>query len=251
MTKIATIADIRELEKVPLERRKLPSSTYQMLRLAADRTPDSPALIFFVDACQFRHSRTIRYREFLQRVQQTANTLHALGLPSDGVVSCLLPNLPETLYCLWGGQAAGIVNPINPWLEPNQIAAILQAVEARILVTLAPVSQSDLWEKVDRIRDRLPSLKIILRVDPRRYLAAPKRWMARLGQLGEQRLRRVPGQRVLDFEREISARTSDRLVSGREIQPHELAAYFHTGGTTGIPKITPHTHLNDYSAQQN
>ena len=51
-------------------------------------------------------------------LRQTANLLYVLGLGPTGVVSYLLPNLPETTFMYFGGQAAGIVNPINPLLEP-------------------------------------------------------------------------------------------------------------------------------------
>ncbi|HEY9269551.1 AMP-binding protein, partial [Achromobacter sp.] len=37
---------------------------------------------------------------------------------------------------------------------------------------------------------------------------------------------------------------ADRLVSGRAIQAGDVAAYFHTGGTTGAPKLAVHTHAN-------
>jgi fatty-acyl-CoA synthase len=35
---------------------------------------------------------------------------------------------------------------------------------------------------------------------------------------------------------------SDRLLSGRVFQPSDIAAYFHTGGTTGAPKLARHSH---------
>ncbi|HEX7928071.1 MAG TPA: AMP-binding protein, partial [bacterium] len=39
----------------------------------------------------------------------------------------------------------------------------------------------------------------------------------------------------------------DKLTSGRKIAADEIAAYFHTGGTTGTPKLVRHTHLNQVS----
>jgi fatty-acyl-CoA synthase len=47
---------------------------------------------------------------------------------------------------------------------------------------------------------------------------------------------------VLDFDRELARQPADRLVSGRVIEPHEICSYFHTGGTTGSPKLAQHTH---------
>ncbi|MGV8684413.1 AMP-binding protein, partial [Pseudomonas aeruginosa] len=38
---------------------------------------------------------------------------------------------------------------------------------------------------------------------------------------------------------------ADRLESGRAIHPDDVASYFHTGGTTGTPKLAPHSHFNE------
>ena len=50
----------------------------------------------------------------------------------------MLPNLPETHFVVWGGQAAGTVFAINPLLEGSAIAELIEASGASILVTLAP-----------------------------------------------------------------------------------------------------------------
>ena len=47
---------------------------------------------------------------------------------------------------------------------------------------------------------------------------------------------------MLDFDRERRAECNDRLNSGRSIAAHDIAAYFHTGGTTGAPKLARHSH---------
>lgn len=40
------------------------------------------------------------------------------------MVTYLLPNIPQAHYVLWGCEAAGIANPINPMLEPDTIRDI-------------------------------------------------------------------------------------------------------------------------------
>jgi fatty-acyl-CoA synthase len=47
---------------------------------------------------------------------------------------------------------------------------------------------------------------------------------------------------VLDFGLLRRQEPADRLVSGRNILPTDMAAYFHTGGTTGAPKLARHSH---------
>jgi fatty-acyl-CoA synthase len=47
---------------------------------------------------------------------------------------------------------------------------------------------------------------------------------------------------VLDFHSALLAQPDDRLVFGEPGRDDDIAAYFHTGGTTGTPKLVAHTH---------
>ena len=49
---------------------------------------------------------------------------------------------------------------------------------------------------------------------------------------------------VYAFDSLLERYPADRLASGRRIGADEVAAYFHTGGTTGTPKLVRHTHAN-------
>jgi fatty-acyl-CoA synthase len=53
----------------------------------------------------------------------------------------------------------------------------------------------------------------------------------------------VPGLLVAYLDEVIAGQPADRLVSAPP-QPEDLAAFVHTGGTTGAPKIAAHTHAN-------
>ena len=68
----------------------------------------------------------ISYGQLVARVTQAANMFHALGVGASDVVSFLLPLLPQSFFTLFGAEAAGIANPVNPLLETHQIAEILR-----------------------------------------------------------------------------------------------------------------------------
>jgi fatty-acyl-CoA synthase len=51
-----------------------------------------------------------------------------------------------------------------------------------------------------------------------------------------------PAQGVVGLDQAMSGYPADRLVSGRQIDPADTASMYHTGGTTGTPKLAPHTH---------
>ncbi|MCU1716726.1 acyl-CoA synthetase [Pseudomonas sp. 5P_3.1_Bac2] len=235
---IKSLRDIRQIEQTPLAARQLPASTYALIQRSAALYPESPALSFILQASEGEPVYRLSYTELLAKVTQTANALHDLGLRPGKAVSFLLPNLPQTHFTIWGGEAAGIVNAINPLLEPAHIAELIHAADTEILVTLAPFPGTDLWAKVAQLRGQLPALKTIICVDIANLLPEPMRSAvkAQRGPLPEG---------VLDFDQLIAQYPSDHLQSGRVIAADEIASYFHTGGTTGTPKLAPHSHGNE------
>lgn len=219
---LATDAEVRAFEQVPYADRIAAESTYEAIKLGAAHNPDAPAIRFLPNADPADTPIVITHRDFLARVTQAANMFHALGVGSDDVVSFLLPLLPEAFITLFGAEAAGIANPVNPLLEPHQIAEILQAARTTVLVALGPLPGTDIWQKVEQVRGDLTHLKAIVQV------------------LG----RADPANGIHSFSDLIAAQPSDRLVSGRQISGEQIAAYFHTGGTTGTPKLVRHSHAN-------
>lgn len=235
---IRTLQDIEQIESTPLSDSDLPSSTFELIRRTAQTSPEAAALSFILQGTGEETPLRLNYAELLGKITQTANAFHRLGLRPGKAVSFLLPNLPQTHYTIWGGEAAGIVNAINPLLDPEHIAELIHASNSELLVTLAPFPGTELWDKVDALRDQLPELKAILCVDMANLLPEPQRsaLKAQRGLLPEG---------VLDFDETIAACPADHLESGRVITADDIASYFHTGGTTGTPKLAPHSHGNE------
>lgn len=216
-----TDAEVRAFEQVPYAERVAAESTYDAIKLGAARNPDGTAIQFLQNADPTDTPVMVTYRDFIARVTQAANMFHALGVEKGDVVSFMLPLVPDAFVTLFGAEAAGIANPVNPLLEPHQIAEILEAANTKILVALGPMPGTDIWQKVEQIRPQLKHLKAVVQVfgggDPDKGVFA-------FGDLIKQ--------------------PSDRLISGRKIPGSDIAAYFHTGGTTGTPKLVRHTHAN-------
>jgi len=243
MAGIATLSDVETIETIPLAERNLPPTTYAALQRGAAIDPERTALTFFLQGTDYKNAVRYNYGELLENIHQTANLFHALGIGPEDVLSMILPNLPQAHFTIWGGEAAGIVNPINPLLEPEVMAEIMRAAETKVLVTLAPFPGVDVWPKVATIVDEVPTLETILQVNLGTFLSGPKKYLAKVLAL---RTRGQPVQaRVLDFDRYRVKQPAGALVNEREIGPDDIAAYFHTGGTTGTPKIARHTHFNE------
>ncbi|MFN8485751.1 MAG: acyl-CoA synthetase [Anaerolineae bacterium] len=228
-----TFAEIETFEQTPFADRRLPPNTFELIRQGSADDPDRPALIFFLDPNQYDKAVTVTYRQLLARITQTANLLHEIGIGPNDVVALLMPNLPETFFAILGGELAGIVSPINPMLDVPTIADIMNAAGAKALIALGPFPGTDLWDKAEAVRPHVPTLKTIIRVD----------LLAYLGRHGPPD---IPDdgsdQRILDFHASVAPQPDDNLVSGRDVQPDDVCAYFHTGGTTGTPKLAVHTH---------
>jgi fatty-acyl-CoA synthase len=219
---LGTDALLREFEATPCDERIAATSTYDVVRIGASHEPDKPAIVFLPNSDPLEAGVTVTYGEFLGQVTRAANMFHALGIAPGAVVSLLLPLLPQSFYSLFGAEAAGIANPVNPLLEASQISEILRAADTRVLVTVGPGVSAEVWAKVEKIRGELPNLHAVVCVG-----GAP-----------------ADSAGVFSWDELARAQPADRLVSGRRIQPDDVAAYFHTGGTTGMPKLVRHTHRN-------
>lgn len=237
MSRFVSIADRDRIEaEMPYADRPLPRTIYAFLSATRDRFPLRPALAFQLLSDPRSRACTLNWTEFHERVTETANLFRSLGVGPTDTVAYLLPNSLETAVVLIGGATAGIVNPINPLLEPEQIASILRESNAKVLVTLKSLPRSDVAQRAAAALEMAPNVETVLEVDLARYLSRLRRFVVRFLR---PRVKARHKARVLDFEACASAQPHDRLVFEDE-QADRVAAYFHTGGTTGMPKIAQH-----------
>lgn len=237
---VQTLADIEVLERVPLSARNLPASTYAALKQCATANASKPALSFMLDANKFRQTHDWTYGQLFADITRAANAFHTLGIGPQDVVAFILPNLPETHFTIWGGEAAGIVMAINPLLEAGQIAELLRAAKAKVVVTLAPTPGADLWQKLSSQLDSLPSIREIVWVSMVPYVNPLARLA--LGWMAAREKRRHPQRRIHDLRSLMRREPAVHLRSGRQIRAEESSSYFCTGGTTGLPKIAVRSH---------
>ena len=250
MKPVANMADVLRIEKRGWPT-ALPSSTYDLIRQGAAINLDAPALSFFMSADKFREAEVWTYRDLLRRITQTANAFHELGLVKSDVIAFVLPNLPETHFTIWGGQATAIVAAFNPLLEAKTLAALLSAAEAKILVTLAPFPGVDLWSRLEPELGGIESLQHIVLVNLADRVHCPGQELTRLAQQPEAvKLcgdggvqEKLPARvSVHDFWMIVNRQPGDGLCSGRQISPEDNSSFFCTGGTTGLPKIAMRRH---------
>ncbi len=219
-------ADVAAFEaQAPWAERVAAQSTCEALELGASIDPAAPAIVFLPNADPDETPLVWSHAQLQQRLVQTGNLFHSLGIGAGQVVSLLLPLVPQSFLALYGAQTVGVANPVNPMLSAAQLADILRAAGTRVLVALGPHPGSDIWQKVQAIRSQVPTLERVLVVGG----AAQAETAAD------------------DFDTLVAAQPADSLRSGRRPAATDVAGYFHTGGTTGTPKLVRHTHANQVS----
>ena len=214
-----TEADILAYERVPVGERLLLRNVLDLLQDSAARHANRVAIRSLAGTGPNDPARDITYAELLKRTIQTANVLAAHGIGPGDTVTILLPSVPETFYALWGAEIAAIANPVNYFLNASQIAGIMKEAGSRALIAADPSLFADIWPKVEEIRKTIPGLAVF--------------------RVGGGNRNEVG---IFEFERELSVQPDDSLIAPKTLERDTVAALFHTGGTTGLPKLARHTH---------
>lgn len=218
------------------EERDLPKTVHQALGRSATNFGTRNAVTFQLFSDPKSKAETLTWEQLFAATTQTANLFRSLGIGENDVVAFLLPNSNETALTLLGGITAGIVNPINPLLDVEQIAGILNETGAKVLVTLKAFPKTDVAQKAAEAVAISPGVTTVLEIDLLRYLTPPKSWIVPFMRPKTEVQHQA---KVLNFNAEIAKQPSDRLTF-EENAEDRVAAYFHTGGTTGTPKVAQH-----------
>lgn len=215
---IRDAVDLARIEARPYAEFMRHGHVYDALRQVASEHPRRVALSYLVDAEPETAPRQWTYEALLADIRRAANLFGELVPGEKPRIAMLLPAIPEAYLTLWGGETAGVVCPINYLLDAAHIAQLINASQANILVTLGPHADLDIWSRAERLKDACPTLRHVLAVGG------------------------APG--VADFSAALSGMPGDVLRQPPVSAPEALAALFHTGGTTGAPKLAQHTHRN-------
>ncbi len=223
---VKTIADIAALERSPYDE-VLPSrNLHQVFEATALRHPERPALTVMPSGDPDESAVTLSHKGLLDGITRSANLFRSLGIsPVSGVVALLCPALPQVPAALLGAQVAGVASSINFLLIADAIADLLIAEKATVLVVPSEANDAALWEKANAVIDRVPSLHRILVIGGKSD----------------------PGRKMVGFDESLAAQ-SDTLDFQLTAERDTICALFHTGGTTGRPKLVRLTHGNQIHA---
>jgi fatty-acyl-CoA synthase len=227
----ATPDDLTAIEAVPLEARGLPESTYALLTRAATRWPDRTAVSVLPDAARWREPQQRTFAQLLADVHRYANLFHHLGVGRRAAVALMAPNCAELITATLAAELAGVAAPLGSGLSRPHLAELLRRSGARMLVTAGPDLAPDTWATgLALAGEGLLDTVLVLR--PTAAAGPP------------QPLPAIDGVRV-GYLTELAAAMDPSAFSGDLPRSSDLASLFHTGGTTGAPKLAAHTHANE------
>ncbi len=235
---LTSLEDKYAIENVmPWEAREVPKTLYGQISDTAGKFPNHSAISYQLFSGPQDKAFTLSWSALKDKVTQAANLFRSLGVGENDVVAYVLPNCNETVVTLLGGAVAGIVNPINPLLEPEQIGSILRETDAKVVVTLRPFPKTDVAEKVAEAVRHAPNVTTVLEVDLVGYLTGLKRMIV---PMIRPKLQAEKHADYKNFSAELAKQPT--TLSFADSTEDRVACYFHTGGTTGMPKVAQHSY---------
>ncbi|MEL7300413.1 MAG: acyl-CoA synthetase [Pseudomonadota bacterium] len=236
--KFSSKDDARRIEaEMPWADRDRPVTMLDFVESVAAGHGSRPGISFQITSGPKDKAVTLSWREVRDEVVRAANLFRGLGVGPNDAVAYMLPICPEAAVTLLGGAIAGIANPVNPLLEAEQIAAILRETNAKVLVTLKAFPKTDVPQKAAEAARLAPNVEHVIEVDLLPYLSPPKSWIAGLIRPKNPAAHKA---KIHDWKKALGAQsTALAFVDPKESR---VGAYFHTGGTTGMPKVAQHTY---------
>ncbi|MDP3895680.1 MAG: AMP-binding protein, partial [Mesorhizobium sp.] len=224
---VRTIEDIVAIESWPYDELVTAHNLHDLFLATAEHCGDRPALTVLRSPDPSDIGVALTHAELLGEITRAANMFRSLGLGQGrGVAAFLTPTLPELPTLLFGAQIAGIASSLNYLLTPDAIFDLLNAEGASILVVSAPELDETCWSKAQGVFEHVPSLRHVVVIgggtpaDPR----------------------------FIGLAQALSGRRSDALEFADLGDRDTVCALFHTGGTTGRPKLVRLTHGNQIHA---
>jgi fatty-acyl-CoA synthase len=222
-----------------------PESTYRLLLDAAGAWPDGIATQWIPDPADHTRCLDWTYAELARTVTRIANALTVLGVRRQDAVTLSSVNTSMLYAATLAAQAVGIAAPVNPALSSARIAELVRRTGSRVLVTAGPDLDPQLWQRLLEVA-RQAGMTAVLALRADGAHGDPPA----LGLTGDAPAAGTPdtpngrGPFVAYLDDVIAGQPADHLAGADPPKAGDLAAFVHTGGTTGAPKVAAHTHAN-------
>jgi fatty-acyl-CoA synthase len=232
-----TQAGHRELRAVPpwqgedLARLRISVTTIgDLLLTAADRYPDTLAVVFPDSQCT--------YRELASRALKRARSLQALGVRPRDHIGILMHSCPAFVELFFAAALCGaVIVPINARYRASELAYVIENGDIATLVTTDAIAEHVSF--VERVGGALPELKE--QTDRRRLRIGRAPRLRNIVLLGDSQSAGFVSQREFDAAAD-SVPESNVHVARLGVRVRDVALMLYTSGTTANPKGCLITH---------
>jgi len=171
----------------------------------------------------WRKYSTAEVKELVDRL--AAGLLH-LGISGNDMsvekrdkIALISNNRPEWMLLDLAVQKTGaVLVPVYPTLAANELEFVLNDAEVKLVF----VSDKELFQKVQSIRDKVPSIKAVFTFD---YIQPSLHWKEIMSKAGEDDLKKL-------------------AIAASSIRYEDMVTIIYTSGTTGTPKGVMLSHKN-------
>ncbi|MCP4323611.1 MAG: AMP-binding protein [Alteromonadales bacterium] len=198
-------------------------SIYHYLRDISTKFPKRAALTLVTQLQpEFKHQQQ-NYSQFFSSMCQSARLVKSLTQTKRPVVSFLLPNIPQAYAIMFGAESIGVANPLNPLLNEESLKNLLELANADVVFALGPNPISNIWQKAQAAVASMERQPILIPV-------------------------MINAEGYITYETQLQSHNNKPLPEEWLPKQDDVASYFHTGGTTGTPKLAKNTHRNQLAS---
>lgn len=197
-------------------------SMFGMLKISADKLPDSDAYEYFGTKCTFS--------QLVKKIEDVSGSYYAAGVRKGDIVTIVMPNTPEAVISIYALNRIGAVsNILHPLSAQEEIMNHINRVKSKILLCIDICA-----EKIANIIDKTSLKKVIIASAGDSMPFVMKNLYA-LKCIKNFKYDKSDKRYISWKEFSAETRKTAEFRPG-EKENRDVAVILHSGGTTGTPK---------------
>lgn len=211
-----------ENSKLPLGFEIPDMSMFGLLKMMADKQPDSTAYEYFGTKCT--------YRNLVEKIKEISGAYYSLGVRKGDIVTIIMPNTPEAVISIYALNRIGAVaNILHPLSAQEEIMNHINRVGSKVVLCVNICA-----EKMAAIIDKTPVKKAII-ASPGDSMPTIMKTLYALKCIKNFKYDKADERYMSWGDFAKRSRNVAEFVSKGE-DNKKVAIILHSGGTTGTPK---------------
>ena len=197
-------------------------SMFGLLKMMAEKQPDSTAYEYFGTKCT--------YRNLVEKIKEISGAYYSLGVRKGDIVTIIMPNTPEAVISIYALNRIGAVaNILHPLSAQEEIMNHINRVGSKVVLCVNICA-----EKMAAIIDKTPVKKAII-ASPGDSMPTIMKTLYALKCIKNFKYDKSDERYIAWSDFAKRSRNVAEFVSKGE-DNKKVAIILHSGGTTGTPK---------------